>query len=124
MKILICGGRDCDPLQVRDYLNNNIKKIFSDLSLGYYDITIIQGGARGADHGAKLFADQHTYHMMEFPADWKKHGKAAGPIRNRQMIVEGNPDLIIAFPGGSGTMNMVKQGRDNNILVYEIPKKE
>ena len=49
--------------------------------------------------------------VEEFKADWDKFGRAAGPIRNAQMLREGKPDLVVAFPGGRGTANMVAQAK-------------
>lgn len=50
-------------------------------------------------------------------ADWKKHGKAAGPIRNGIMLRDGKPDMVVAFPGGRGTANMVDQARLADLIV-------
>jgi hypothetical protein len=59
-----------------------------------------------------------------FPADWVRHGRAAGPVRNTRMLNDGEPDLVIAFPGGHGTADMVKQARAAGIEVREIgPRK-
>lgn len=57
---------------------------------------------------------------LPFEADWHTHGRAAGPIRNRRMIEEGKPDLVVAFPGGRGTANMVNQARAAGIEVREV----
>ena len=57
---------------------------------------------------------------LAYPANWKKHGRAAGPIRNKQMLEEAKPDLVIAFPGGAGTANMVKQAREAGVKVEII----
>jgi len=54
---------------------------------------------------------------MPFPADWSRHGKSAGPIRNRQMLIEGRPDIVVAFPGGKGTANMIKQAVEAGVKV-------
>lgn len=54
---------------------------------------------------------------MAFPANWKKFGKAAGPLRNVKMIEEGKPDVVIAFPGGHGTANMVALAEASGIPV-------
>lgn len=87
-----------------------------------YDVTIITGAARGADRfGGDWAAIEHCL-LEEFPAAWEHHGRAAGPIRNRQMLKEGKPDLVIAFPGGNGTANMVKQARQAGVEVIEIEK--
>jgi hypothetical protein len=46
--------------------------------------------------------------VSTFFAAWHEHGRGAGPIRNRQMLEEGRPDLVVAFPGGHGTAGMIK----------------
>lgn len=53
-----------------------------------------------------------------FPADWETHGRAAGHIRNRQMLVEGKPDIVVAFAGGRGTQNMINQARKAGVTVF------
>jgi acyl-CoA synthetase (NDP forming) len=61
------------------------------------------------------------HHVTSFPANWKKHGKSAGPIRNQLMLDVGKPDLVIAFPGGSGTADMIRRARKAGVPVKEIP---
>ena len=56
----------------------------------------------------------------DFLPDWEKHGRAAGPIRNKLMLDEGRPDLVVAFPGGRGTANMVKQASAASVEVIEV----
>lgn len=53
-----------------------------------------------------------------YAAQWSVHGRAAGAIRNRQMLEEGKPDLVVAFRGGSGTRNMVEQAVKANVQVF------
>jgi hypothetical protein len=55
-----------------------------------------------------------------FPADWGAHGKAAGHIRNTQMLVEARPALVVAFPGGAGTRNMIIQSLERGVAVRRI----
>lgn len=112
MKVLVCGGRDFDdPLTLGSWLGG----IHKD-----HGITeIIHGGARGADHMAGEFGKWAGIPVRVFPADWKAHGKAAGPIRNKQMLDEGRPDLVVAFKGGRGTANMIKQAEDSGVRVLE-----
>jgi hypothetical protein len=77
----------------------------------------MQGGASGADTFAKEWAttkpgiERYVCH-----ADWDKYGKAAGPKRNARML-EWKPDMVIAFPGGAGTANMVKQAEAMGVRV-------
>lgn len=115
VKILICGGRDFKDLQL-------MENIFASIEQSYKndDITIIVGGAKGADRMAERFARRHKFEVQKFPADWEKHGKSAGFIRNRQMLDEGKPDFVIAVPGGPGTADMCKQAKENGFTVVEI----
>lgn len=53
-------------------------------------------------------SDRHLI-TETYLADWNTHGNSAGPIRNKQMLDEGKPDLILAFPGGKGTADMIRQ---------------
>lgn len=81
--------------------------------------TLISGMARGADTLAAKFAAS-ICHVSKFPADWDTHGRAAGLIRNQQMLDEGQPDIVIAFPGGRGTEHMKKIARKAGVKVVEI----
>lgn len=123
MRVLVCGGRDFDDL---DMFNEVMDKLY--VELGYLDdLTIIHGAARGADTFAGNWAKSGGFYIEEYPADWEKHGKAAGYIRNAQMLEEGKPDLVIAFPGGKGTAMMIDLARKAGVEVREItyePKEE
>lgn len=74
-------------------------------------VTIIHGGAKGADLIADEWAVVNWCPILEFKADWDKYGKSAGPIRNQQMIDEGKPDFFIAFPteNSVGTWDMIRR---------------
>ena len=124
MRVLICGGRDMDRSACFNWLERNLLDYLCEAT-GCYTISvshIIQGGARGADEGAKDWAKSENIPCLEFKADWKSHGKAAGPIRNRKMIQEGRPDFVVALPGGKGTANMVNQAYSEGLPVIEIDR--
>ena len=55
-----------------------------------------------------------------YMADWKRLGRKAGPIRNQRMLVEGKPDLVVAFPGGKGTAGMVTLARNASVEVIVV----
>ena len=80
---------------------------------------VIHGGARGADISADVCALAFGIDVEVYPADWAKHGKAAGPIRNAQMLREGRPDAVLAFPGGRGTADMVRRAKRAGVPVWE-----
>ena len=109
MRYLICGSREfADPKQVDDYI-----KRLPPLS------TIISGGARGVDTWASNAAKRYGHKTLIFPADWKKYGKAAGFVRNKQMIDEGKPDHVVAFWDGEskGTSMMIDFVKKANITM-------
>lgn len=114
-RVLVCGGRDY----------NNAKKVDEVLDSLHAETCegishIVHGGAKGADALAGRWADTNDVPAIVFPADWKRHGPAAGPIRNEQMIWEGKPDLVVAFPGGRGTADMVRRAHSADINVIEV----
>ena len=116
MKVLVCGGRDFnDSMTLGSWLGGIHKQ--GGISL------LIHGGARGADFMAAKFAEWAGIPVKEYPADWGEHGKAAGPIRNQQMIDEGKPDKVLAFPGGRGTADIVARARTAGIEVIEVTGK-
>lgn len=113
MKILVCGGRNyTDYDRLEDELNT--------LWRVYGDFTIISGMARGADSLAVKYAEQYGCPLEKFPAQWDVHGRAAGPIRNQQMLDEGKPDLVVSCPGGNGTAHMVRIAKKAGVKVQEI----
>ena len=107
--ILVCGGRDFkNRLAMYRALDDiNPRKVIS-------------GAAQGADKLAAEWAKNRRIPLQEFPADWKTHGKNAGPIRNRQMLDEGLPELVVAFPGGRGTSDMVRQANDAGVQTMKV----
>lgn len=130
-RFLICGGRHYEDWpHVREVLSDLCDKHSAlnipNPKLGFEnwlptDITIITGGCpTGVDALAAAFAMANWTQYKEFPADWKKHGLAGGPIRNQQMLDEGKPDLVVAFPGGKGTQDMICRARAAGIPVMEV----
>lgn len=114
MRLLVCGSRHFDDWNlIHQHIYNIFSRCEDRTPEGDVDFTIIEGGAKGADFLARVFAKFVGLPFIEFPADWEKHGKAAGPIRNKQMLDEGRPDLVLAFraPNSRGTQNMIDQAK-------------
>ena len=114
MKVLVCGGRNYDDdvkvYQVLDWVNAN--KDFIDV--------IISGHAKGADTLGEWYAKDRKLEVEVYRAYWNKYGRAAGMIRNQQMLDKGKPDLVVAFPGGRGTAGMMRIARAAGVEVMEI----
>jgi hypothetical protein len=113
MRVLVCGGRDFNDIEYLDSVLNAYHEFYR------FDC-LIHGGAYGADNLAGYWAQDNEISVKIYPADWNTYGRFAGPIRNRQMLVEGKPNLVIAFLGGKGTENMIKQATDAGITVHRI----
>lgn len=114
MRYLICGTREASQ-EMSDAVWN---WVMENCEPG--DV-VIHGAASGVDEQAMIAAQAIPgVKHLPFQADWHTHRRAAGPIRNRRMIEEGKPDLVVAFPGGRGTANMVAQARKAGIDVIEV----
>lgn len=113
-RVLVCGGRDFADY---DLLKTTLSAL--QITRGRFAL-VIHGAARGADRMAGTYAERHDIPCHEYPADWQAHGKAAGPLRNQQMLKLGKPDLVVAFAGGRGTADMVQQARAANVEVIEV----
>lgn len=111
-KVLVCGGRH--------YADRGAVFAFLDDIANGGRIHIVQGGAEGADGLAREWALSRCVPLTTYPADWRK-GKAAGPIRNTQMLTDENPSLVIAFPGGKGTADMIAKAKAKGVKVIEHP---
>jgi len=109
MKMLICGGRT--------YFD--AERVFLVLDILGPSL-VIHGAAKGADTLAANWAVIRGVPHKPFPADWQRYGNSAGVKRNRQMLMEGRPALVIAFPGGVGTWNMMAQAEQNGVPVLDL----
>jgi hypothetical protein len=105
MRVLVCGGRE---FANRQMLTKALNRLRQERGI----VLIIAGGARGADAMAEWWAQGEGVPCDVYQADWTGLGRKAGPIRNQRMLDEGKPDLVVAFPGGRGTADMVRRGRE------------
>ncbi len=116
MKVIIAGGRDFNDYDLaRDKLYEISEHITNN-----QDITIISGGARGADSIGTAIADNHGTGYKEYLAEWDKHGKSAGYRRNELMA--NNADTLLAFWDGKskGTKHMITLANTYKLKVYVI----
>lgn len=110
-RVIVCGGRD--------YADSRTVYWALDQVRSKHGIpVIIHGGARGADALAASWAEEVGATVEVYEADWERHGKGAGPVRNQQMVDAG-ADGCIAFPGGRGTADMVSRCKKAGIPVWQ-----
>ena len=104
--MIVCGGRDY----------HNPGTIRAELAALPAGSTVVHGGARGADTEAAIIAAALGLVVEPWPADWQRYGRSAGPRRNGAMLA-GGTDLVLAFPGGAGTADMVARARRTGVPV-------
>jgi hypothetical protein len=99
MRLIIAGSRTFANYQL---LETNAKEHFPEAKI------IVSGGAHGADILGEQYAKAHGLELVRYPADWKKYGRAAGYIRNKEMAQ--NAHALLAFWDGrsKGTRSMIK----------------
>lgn len=115
-KVIIAGSRSfADYEKLKSVCDSILPNQYSEPS-----ITILSGTSSGSDSLGERYAHERGYALQRHPADWKKYGKAAGPIRNRQMAE--NADVLIAFWNGrsKGTKNMIKTAKKLGLIVETI----
>ena len=114
MRVLVCGGRDYEDRRTFDAAMDSLDPAPS---------VVINGGAKGADFLAGQWAWANDVPCITVEADWEQHGRGAGPIRNQQMLDEGRPDLVLAFPGGRGPADMVRRAKAPGVRVL-VPERQ
>lgn len=127
MRVLICGGRTFGVDQpvpggaIAAAMQRSLLTGYLDRALRHGRISVlIHGAAHGADTLAGEWAAANSVPVEAYPADWTTYGRAAGGIRNRQMLEDGRPDIVLAFAGGKGTANMIAQARKAGVRVIEV----
>lgn len=123
MKVIIAGSRNVRPEYYRHFrrtIQHQIDMWMWEFESHRTKITIISGGARGADKLGEEFAKRNAYKLKVMEADWKTHGRKAGMIRNGEM--EQVADALIAIWDGQsvGTKNMIQRMRNANKPVFII----
>lgn len=111
MRVLICGSRSWDDIQT----------IRMRLVTLPPDTVIVHGAAPGADTIAGMLATDFGFTVEAHPADWDRHGKRAGIVRNLAML-DTHPDLVVAFYDGvsRGTGHTISEARRRGIAVEVV----
>jgi hypothetical protein len=113
MIVLVCGGRSFHNYE-------NVEHYLDMLHAVHQFDLVIHGAAIGADQCADRWAHRRCISCHKYPAQWKMHGRSAGPIRNKQMLLAGKPDLVVAFPGGRGTRDMRNQSIARGVKLVDL----
>lgn len=116
-RVIVCGGRDYDD---RNFLFGRLWTLHGER--GPFT-RLYHGDAKGADRLAEEWAVAAGVHYVPVAAKWYRPDgsldRGAGIRRNGHMLALARPDLVIAFPGGNGTANMVERARAAGVEVVD-----
>lgn len=119
MRIIIAGSRDITDLAVIERGMQEVKdKHFG--GVWSHGLTILSGGARGVDQLGERWANIHNARIELYPAEWDKHGRSAGYIRNIEMAKRAG--MLVAFwdQESRGTKHMIGVAVEHNLIVEII----
>lgn len=111
--VLVCGGRDYSD---HSCVYETLDSIHREAPI----TKLVTGGARGADTLAQDWATLRNVTNTIYMADWARYPRAGGIIRNQQMLAQEHPTLVVAFPGGRGTADMVRRSRSAGVTVWQV----
>ena len=116
MKYLVCGDRNWKD-------SEKIESFLKSIIFINPNSTLSVGGCSGADKIAEQIGKSMGFNIIIFNAKWNLYGKAAGPMRNIEMLNQ-SPDLVVAFhsniESSKGTKHTVKVALERNIKVLII----
>lgn len=115
VKVIVAGGRDFDDYGL---LKSKLDKIFSQTDKN--KIQIISGKARGADQLGEQYATENKLELSTFPADWDKHGKGAGYLRNAEMAAHATHCVIFWDGKSKGTQHMLNLANEKGLKLRVI----
>ena len=118
MRTIVAGSRTINDMRLLRKAINESDFLITE---------IVSGGAKGVDSLGEKYAKQAGINLVIFPANWKAHGKAAGPIRNERMALyaaedSSRPGALIAIWDGEsrGTANMISHAKSVGLKIFVL----
>lgn len=111
--VIVCGGRNYND---RSAVFGTLDRLHAKSPIQ----AIRHGCATGADSLAGEWARLRGIPEQRYPADWQRHGRRAGPLRNLAMLDAGDVRGVVAFPGGAGTAHMAGAAHAAGIPVWMV----
>lgn len=116
MKLIVAGSRS--------FVGNGnwsfVFQVLDGIRARYPDVTVISGGAKGADACGERWAALRGVPCTVVPADWTRYGRAAGPIRNEEMAKQGTHLLAVWDGHSAGTKHMMATARKYRLPVRVV----
>jgi hypothetical protein len=121
LRLLVCGARDWTDDQL---LAHAVDHVVTEHGRGRAGVVLMEGAARGADRLAAELARVRGWQLEEYPADWRRQGRGAGPRRNAWMLRQGRPERVLAFTddlaASPGTADLVRRARAAGLPVLVV----
>ncbi len=115
-KVIIAGSRSfADYEKLRSVCDSIFPNQYSEPR-----ISILSGTSSGSDSLGERYANERGYTLYRYPANWKQYGKAAGPIRNRQMVEDADAAIVFWDGQSRGTKNLIEQANKQGLIVRII----
>lgn len=115
-RVIIAGSRGCP--QYSEELFEKISELTGHMPPS--DMEIVSGTAFGADRLGENYANKYGIQIKRFPPDWNKYGKAAGPIRNKEMSQYGTHLIALHNGKSPGTSNMIELAKQHGLQIAII----
>ena len=116
MKLIIAGSRSYETDEPANFIRMTLNLLLDSAS----ETEIVSGGCAGIDKMGEAYAKWFNVPIKEFPADWEKHGRSAGPIRNREMAEYADVLVLIWNGKSKGSGGMKKEMEKLNKPIYEV----
>lgn len=114
MRLVIAGSR-----QIRADTADNL--VFAAMARwGVTPTVVLSGTATGIDEAGERWAEARGIPIERYPADWKTHGRKAGPLRNRQMAEAADAALVIWDGVSRGSKNMLSEAKKRKLALVEV----
>ncbi|SEB81322.1 Protein of unknown function [Rhizobiales bacterium GAS188] len=85
---------------------------------------LAHGGGQGVCAAAEEWARLNSVSVVRYPPNWVRLGKKAEAMRNEFMLEDSRPDMVIAFPGGDCTADLVRRALGHRLAVYSVPARD
>jgi len=121
--ILVTGGRNFGVGNTREV--EALWEVLDRLQREGNIVVVRHGGCSGADSVADAWAKAHDVPVDVMPADWAKFGRAAGPMRNSDMVsktvvTDGRRVCVVAYPGGRGTEDCRAKATSGGLEIVKV----
>jgi hypothetical protein len=121
MRVVVTGGRDYRGAEALVAVLNELR------AANGLTLAVAQGGCpTGADYLARKWCEYWLKRgclgvsLVTYEAAWREQGRGAGPMRNQRMLREFKPTLVVACPGGKGTLDCVTRAKDLGIPIRYV----